>query len=90
MGASDAFLGIDLGGTKVLALVARPVDGTTLASAVAETPSRESAKCIVVYLEPVREQRAAVNTLQRNCSDLGGWVDQRRCREADFTRTAEP
>ena len=47
MSASDVFLGIDLGGTKVLALVARPADGTTLASAVAETPSRESADRIV-------------------------------------------
>ena len=49
MSANDVFLGVDLGGTKVLALAARP-DGTTLASAVAETPSRESAERIVAVM----------------------------------------
>ena len=46
MTANDAVLGIDIGGTKILALAATP-DGTTLASAVAETPSRESAERII-------------------------------------------
>ena len=49
MGACDVFLGVDLGGTKVLALAAR-ADGTTLASAVAETPSQESAGRIVAVM----------------------------------------
>ena len=46
MTSGDAVLGIDVGGTKILALAARP-DGATLASAVAETPSRESAERII-------------------------------------------
>ena len=49
MGTGDAFLGVDLGGTKVLALAAR-ADGTTLASAVAETPSQKSAGRIVAVM----------------------------------------
>lgn len=46
MPPNDVVLGIDVGGTKILALVAQP-DGTTLASAVEETPSRESAERII-------------------------------------------
>ena len=46
MATDDAVLGIDIGGTKILALVARP-DGTTLASSLVETPSRESAERII-------------------------------------------
>ncbi|MYD97083.1 MAG: ROK family protein [Gammaproteobacteria bacterium] len=49
MSTCDAFLGIDLGGTKILALAARP-DGTTLASVAAETPSRESAERVVAVM----------------------------------------
>ncbi len=52
MTAADAVLGIDIGGTKVLALAARP-DGTVLASAVAETPSRESAERIISAMAEV-------------------------------------
>ena len=58
MTANDAVLGIDLGGTKILALAARP-DGTTLASAVAETPSRESAERVISAMaETAREAMA--------------------------------
>ena len=58
MGTGDAFLGVDLGGTKVLALAARP-DGTTLASVVAETPSQESAGHIVSIM--AETARAAID-----------------------------
>ncbi len=43
---TDVFLGIDLGGTKILALVAAR-DGVPLASEVAETPRSNSAAVIV-------------------------------------------
>lgn len=49
MAADDAVLGIDIGGTKILALAALP-DGTTLASAMSETPSRESAERIIAAM----------------------------------------
>lgn len=46
MTTNKAVLGIDLGGTKTLALAATP-DCEVLASAVSETPSRESAERII-------------------------------------------
>ena len=46
MTTNKAVLGVDLGGTKTLALAATP-DGEALASAVRETPSRESAERII-------------------------------------------
>ncbi len=42
----NVVLGIDLGGTKILALAATP-DGVTLASEVAETPARETPERII-------------------------------------------
>ncbi|MCY4583710.1 MAG: ROK family protein [Chloroflexi bacterium] len=58
MSATDAVLGIDIGGTKILALAARP-DGTTLATAVAETPSRESAERIISAMAEVARSAVA-------------------------------
>ena len=68
MTANDAVLGIDIGGTKILALAARP-DGTTLASAVAETPSRESAERIISAMAEVA--RAAMANAGSDTDSIG-------------------
>ncbi len=81
MTATDAVLGIDLGGTKILALAARP-DGTTLASAVAETPSRESAERVISAMaETAREAMANAGLSAETITSVGvaaaGAIDAR-------------
>lgn len=68
MSTDDAVLGIDLGGTKILALAARP-DGTTLASAVAESPSRESAERIISAM--AETARTAMANAGLDASSIG-------------------
>ena len=52
MATNHAILGIDLGGTKILALVAG-ADGTPLATAFASTPSHDSAERIITEMADV-------------------------------------
>ena len=68
MSANEAVLGIDVGGTKILALAARP-DGTTLASAVAETPSRESAERVISAM--AETARAAMTNAALGADSIG-------------------
>ncbi len=68
MTANNAVLGIDVGGTKILALAARP-DGTTLASAVAETPSRDKAERVISAM--AETARAAIAQAGLGTNDIG-------------------
>ena len=65
---NNAVLGIDVGGTKILALAARP-DGTTLASAVAETPSRDKAERVISAM--AETARAAMTQAGLGTNDIG-------------------
>ncbi len=67
MSTDDAFVGIDLGGTKILALAARP-DGATLATAVSETPSRGSTERMVTVI--AETARAAMHQAGLGANDI--------------------
>ena len=68
MGADKPVLGIDLGGTKILALAAAP-DGDVLASAVSETPSKESAERVISAMADAA--RAAMREAGLSSGDVG-------------------